>query len=128
MADDATHAACLGHSPSGRCIPVGSMTAAELKERQERWLACYKRRRAAARERQHQAEACCNDCGSAGRFDPIEQATYHKRLAKEAERDARLLGAETLEKTATRLFTGALIIAGLSFLVLAFSLIALLDG
>lgn len=128
MADNVTHATCLSHTPSGQCIPVGSMTAAELKERQERWLACYKRRRAADRERQRQAEACCADCGSAGRFDPTDQATYHAQRAKESERDARLLGAETLEKTAKRLFTGASIIFGLALLVLAFSLIALLDG
>jgi hypothetical protein len=106
------------------------MTApdAERIARQDAGLACYKRRRAAERERQRQAEACCADCGSAGRFDPIEQATYHTQRAKEAERDVHLLKAETLEKTAVHLFTGALIILGLSLLVLAFSALALLDG
>lgn len=106
------------------------MTApdAERIARQEAWLACYKRRRAAERERQRQAEACCADCGGAGRFDPIEQATYHAERAKEAERDTYRLKAEALEKTATRLFTSALVIFGLSFFVLAFALISLFGG
>lgn len=88
MADNATHAACLSHTPSGQCIPVGSMTAAELKERQERWLACYKRRTEARRERQRQAEACCPDCADAARADPLDQARYHRRQAEQVAAEA----------------------------------------
>lgn len=99
----------------------------EMTERQKAGLACYKRRAEASRARYEAAQACCLDCLQAMRSDPVEQATYHTQRAKEAERDAQRLKAETLEKTALQLFTGALIIAGLSLLVLAFSLIALLD-
>jgi hypothetical protein len=95
-------------------------------EREQRWLACYKARAEARRERQRRADACCVDCGIAGRDDPIEQATYHARRAKEAERDAHLLKAEALGTTASRLFTGALIVFVSSLVVLAFSLLALL--
>jgi hypothetical protein len=97
-------------------------------ERYRRWKMCQEQRAEARRERQRRADACCTDCGIAGRDDPIEQATYHTERAKETERDAQRLKAETLETTATRLFTTALIIFGLSLLVLAFSALALLDG
>lgn len=104
------------------------MTEIVRSEREQAWLSCYRQRVGARLEWQRQAEACCVDCGDAGRFDPADQATCHTRRAKEAERDAHLLKAETFEKTAARLFTGALMIFGLSVLVLAFSLIGLLDG
>jgi hypothetical protein len=95
-------------------------------EREQRWLACHKARAEARRERQRRADACCADCGSAGRDDPIEQATYHTLRAREVERDAHLLKAEALETTASRLYTGALIVFVSSLLLLAFSLLALL--
>lgn len=53
---DATHATCLSHTPSGQCIQVGSMTAAELKDRQERWLACQKQRTESRRQRATEEE------------------------------------------------------------------------
>jgi hypothetical protein len=106
------------------------MTAAtdEQPERFRRWKECQDHRAEGRRKRQRMAEACCVDCGIAGRDDLIEQATYHTKRAKEAENEANLLKAAALEKTAAHLFLGALIIGVFSLLVLAFSLIALLDG
>lgn len=131
MADNATHTTCLSHTPSGQCIPVGSMTAAELKECQDRWLACYKQRVEARQERFIQAEACCADCAAAGRTHPLDRMRYHTALAQRFAAQATQ-HAEEAARAATRARRGNIvataILVPLSLLVLAFSLIALLDG
>lgn len=83
MTDDATHAACLGHAPSGTCIPVGSMTAAELKDRQERWLACQKQRVESRRRRATEEEkrAAAGPLGSVPARDAAVVAERAERWA-----------------------------------------------
>jgi hypothetical protein len=108
MADDATHATCLGHAPSGTCIPVGSMTTAELKERQERWLACYKQRA----ESRHQ------------RATEKEKRAAAGALGSVPARDAAVV-AERAERWAT---INAVALAAVSVLALALAVVVMAHG
>lgn len=124
VADTASHTTCLGHTPSGRCIPVGSMTGAELKERQNRWLACYKQRGEARRARLEAAEACCLDCAAALRTDPLDRARHHIGLAEKRAADASR--AALRARRANNIATAILI--PLSLLTLILAAIVLTNG
>ncbi|MCW6003882.1 hypothetical protein K1W54_04700 [Micromonospora sp. CPCC 205371] len=107
------------------------MTAAELKERQERWLACHRQQVEARRQRREDADACCADCGPAGRATPLARARHHATLADQYAENARKHATEAARAAARvrrSYVIGTAITVPLALLTLALSLVVLFGG